>query len=181
MKKLVLIFCVASLVASCGNKTELDKDLEQTIVAYEDSLSNMVRNPLTHQQSNEFLDNYIQLLEKAVRQAPKNVMAATYMDRVHMLASAKRDLKKSLEYGTRIIEDYPDYANRAMVLKSVAYMYDAEVHPRDTNMVKKYYQLYLDENSGIDVDEKDMIDKRLLMLDISFDNFLILERSLTEK
>ena len=181
MRKLVLGLFVVLLAVACGNKAELDKDVEQKIIAYEDSLANMVRNPLTHQQSEDFIDKYIDVLEKAVKKAPKNVNAPTYMDRLHMLASAKRDLKKSLEYGERIIKDYPDYPNRPMVLKSLAYTYDAEVQPRDTAKVRKYYTIYLEENSGIDVDEKDMIDKRLLMLHVPFDNFLILEQSLTEK
>ncbi len=181
MKKIFLGLLSSILVLSCGGNTELDAEVEQRIAAYEDSLANMIRNPLTHEHSEVLLQNYVVLLEDAVTEAPQHPMAATYMDRIHMLSSAQRDLEKSLKYGVRVIEDYPEYVNRAMVLKSVAYMYDAEKQPRDTSMVRKYYQIYLNENSGIEVDEKDMIDKRLLMLHVPFDKFLILEQSLTEK
>ncbi len=181
MKNILVNLVFLGLITACGNKKELDTKIVDTINSYEDSLSRMIQNPLTSEQSNDFLHNYISVLEQAVRTAPENPKAATYMDRIHMLSSATRDLKKSLEYGVKIIDDYPDYANRPMVLKSVAYMYDAEVQPRDSINVRKYYTIYLKENPGINIDEKDMIEKRLLMNQIPFEQFLILEQKFSDQ
>ena len=85
MKKLVLGIILCGALFSCSNNAKLDEAIELQIVAYEDSLANLVRNPLSHEQSESFLDNYLEVLEKAVKQAPKNDQAATYMDRIHIL------------------------------------------------------------------------------------------------
>lgn len=181
MKKVLFSILIIGFATACGDKKDLDLKLVDTINRYEDSLSKMIQNPLTAEQSNDFLHNYIKVLEKAVDEAPGNPKTVVYMDRIHMLSSATRDLNKSVDYGVKIIDDYPDYVNRSMVLRSIAYMYDAEIQPRDSAKVRYYYTIFLKENSGINIDDKDMIEKRLLMNDIPFEKFLILEQKFSDQ
>lgn len=163
---------------SCSDSTvKTDKpskeDLKARIKEMEDSLKGLQVNiheikqipNLTHfELINRLLDFY--------HNYPEDTYAAECLDKVHMKYSGMNIHQRAVQYADTLLEKFPKYVNRALVLESQGSAYDIFMQPRDTSKVRKYYTMLLDENPKMEKDKADGIRDRLRHLDMNFDQFI---------
>ncbi|MBU2019295.1 MAG: hypothetical protein KJ941_06595, partial [Bacteroidetes bacterium] len=106
------------------------------------------------------------------RNYPDDQMAPAAIDKVHMIYSGIGAYTESAAYADTILENYPKYANRALVLESQASNYDIFVQPRDSSKVRLYYSILLKENPKMNKEKRDGIQERLKMNHLDFDAYL---------
>lgn len=165
MKKIIALVLLTGLFAACGEtkKEESSKSeqLKARISEMEDSLSRLTKDPktsakipnLTHLELiNRLLDYY--------HAFPEDTFSAECLFKVHMKFSELNVHERAIQYGDTLLMAFPKYKNRDFVLESIAVTYDALQEPRDSAMVRKYYNLLLKENT-VPADKKEDIKKRL--------------------
>lgn len=176
------LFIVVGLIAgtySCGSDSSKEgekptkEELVSKIKVMEDSLRGLQANlntikqipNLTHfELINRLLDYY--------HNYPEDTYAAECLDKVHMKYSGMGIHIRAVEYADTLLNKYPDYVNRAMVLESQGSTYDIFIQPRDTGKVRYYYELLLKENPKMEKDKREGIKDRLKHLDMTFDEFI---------
>ncbi len=142
------------------------KEMEDSLKGLQADLKEIKQIPnLTHfELINRLLDYY--------HNYPEDLYSAECLDKVHMKYSGLNIHPRAVEYADTLLEKYPDYVNRAMVLESQGSTYDVFIQPRDTAKVRYYYELLLKENPKMDKDKKAGIKDRLKHLDMNFDEFI---------
>jgi hypothetical protein len=174
MRKLMFVpfFWVLFVMTSCGGdgKKDVSKsdELKARITQMEDSLTSLSKNPetadkipsLTHLELiNRLLDYY--------HAFPTDTFSADCLFKVHMKFSELNVHDRSIQYGDTLLAAFPNYKNKDFVLESIAVTYDALQEPRDSAMVRKYYNLLLKE-STVPKDKKADIKKRLQFNHLDF-------------
>lgn len=173
MKKVGFLCLLALFLASCGgkdNKVSAHTRIEQ----YEDSIQQWGGGLGTPERIDAFADRYIAVLLEAYKEEPENPKNPEYLDRVHMWYVAKGDSKEAIKWATKVVDEYPKYENREMVLSSLAEMYD-EANPRDSLKVREYYTLILKENPKLDSERRDEIELRLKHNNLSLMDYMLLQ------
>ncbi|MCO5260308.1 MAG: hypothetical protein M9916_09210 [Crocinitomicaceae bacterium] len=172
MKHLVVFLGLSLLVLSCGgNKNELAFD--KRIEAYEDSIEQWGGGLGSKEEINGFAERYISLLLETYEEEPKNPKNPQYLDRVHMWYATIGKPVESIKWATILLDKYPKYENREMVLESVAAIYDGDITPRDSNKVRQYYLQLLKEFPTMDKEKKEGIEQRLKYNQLSFEEYLM--------
>lgn len=172
MKKIGLYIVAIAVVASCGggkNEVSVHTRIEQ----YEDSIYQWGGGQGTVEDRNAFADRYIEVLLEAYEAEPKNVNAPLYLDRVHMWYATKKEPENAIKWATILLENYPKYANREMLLESIAEMYDLEIEPRDSLKVKEFYTQLLNEFPKMDKEKKEAIEERLKYNHLSLEEYIL--------
>ncbi len=118
-------------------------DLLVSIHKMEDSLlTNLPKNPTERNlASYELIDNYLQYF----RNYPNDSYAAECLDRVQMIYTGLNLPKRAVVYADSLLQEYPNYNNRKLVLENQASTYDMFILPRDTIKARYYYERILDE------------------------------------
>ena len=176
MKKNILrLLFVFPLLFACGNSTNSEKKtaidtLKEKITAKENSFATLqdAKKEISTIERNELID---MLLDFYTRY-PKDAYAPVCLDKVHMVYSAMGLYNRSSEYADILLEKYPKYVNRAMILSSQASNYDIFIQPRDTNKIKYYNTLLLKENPKMDKEMKADIEMKLKHLDLNLEEYL---------
>ncbi len=170
-----LLIVLIVLIYSCGNDTDNQKtkeEIESSIKEMEDSLSHIQVNinqnapmpTIAHQELiNRLLTYY--------HNFPDDQKSAEYLDKVHMKYAGLNKHEKAVQYADTLLEKYPKYINRAMVLESQGFSYDAFITPRDPKKVRYYYELLLKENPKMDKEKFEGLQERLKHLDMTFDEY----------
>jgi outer membrane protein assembly factor BamD (BamD/ComL family) len=160
---------------SCGNPTEQKskkEDLRERITSYEDSLANLQKDPQKAAQITSLaqieLINRLKAYNKAF---PKDTFSADCLFKIHMIYEQLRAPREARAYGDTLLERFPDYKNRLLVIESLGSSYDINA-PRDTAMVRKYYNLLLQEPK-IPTQKKKDIKARLARLDLTFEDYIL--------
>ncbi|MEY4485571.1 MAG: hypothetical protein RL440_102 [Bacteroidota bacterium] len=160
---------------SCGNPTEQKnkkEDLRERITAYEDSLAKLQKDPQKAAQITSLaqieLINRLKAYNKAF---PKDTFSADCLFKIHMIYEHLRAPREARAYGDTLLERFPDYKNRSLVIESLGSSYDIN-EPRDTAMVRKYYNLLLQEPQTPTQKKKD-IKARLARLDLTFEEYIL--------
>lgn len=179
IKGLFIVIGLIGAIYSCGSdgSKEGEKPTKEELVSkikvMEDSLKGLQANlntikqipNLTHfELINRLLDYY--------HNYPEDTYAAECLDKVHMKYSGMGIHVRAVEYADTLLNKYPDYVNRAMVLESQGSTYDIFIQPRDTAKVRYYYELLLKENPEMEKDKREGIKDRLKHLDMTFDEFI---------
>lgn len=168
--RLLLIAIIALLLSSCGDGGATDAYAK--IIAKEDSLTTISKSLPPGVQINEAeRDEFLSMLSDFSDQFPDDPRAPECLDKIHMSYAGRNDCKKAVEYGDRIIEQYPDYINLPMVIESVAGSYDYCISPRDTVKVRKYYELLLKQD--IDQEKKQDVQSRLKNLHLTLQDYIM--------
>lgn len=172
--KIFICISLFVIVYSCGNSVSKDEKtaeaLKEIIRMKEDSLAGFQKEmkniPMSkhHELISSLLDFYTRF--------PKDEYAPVCLDKVQMSYSGMGVYHRASEYADILLEKYPKYINRPMILESQASNYDIFMEPRDTTKVKYYYALLLKENPKMDKDKKEGIQMRLKHLDLSFDEYI---------
>lgn len=160
---------------SCGNPTaqkNKKEDLRGRITSYEDSLANLQKNPQKAAQITSLAQiELINRLKTYTKAFPKDTFSADCLFKIHMIYEQLRAPREARAYGDTLLERFPDYKNRLLVIESLGSSYDINA-PRDTAMVRKYYTLLL-ESPKIPTQKKKDIKARLAKLDLTFEEYIL--------
>jgi tetratricopeptide (TPR) repeat protein len=176
----MFVFAIGlSLMYACGGGLNEDEEgkvgrveLKSRIKEMEDSISDLQANlsqtktipNLTHfELINRLLDYY--------HAYPEDDYAAECLDKVHMKYAGLNILTRAVQYADTLLEKYPNYINRAMVLESQGSSYEY-IQPRDTSKIRYYYTKLLKENPKMDREKREGIKLRLRHLDLTFEEFI---------
>jgi len=168
MKKIVYLFIFSTLVC-CGESIKSEADLISEVT----SMEKVVNDPNATQVSiDESRLKYIESLKAIYMNYPKSDEAARSLDKLHMVFTGLGNYVTATKYCDTLINNYPKYDNRALVLESAASAYDASLLPRDSTMVRKYYTMMLDEFPKLDPEKRADIQKRLAYNKLTFEQFI---------
>ena len=142
------------------------KEMEDSLKGLQANLNTLKQIPnLTHfELINRLLDYY--------HAYPEDPYAAECLDKVHMKYSGLNIPIRAAQYADTLLNKYPNYINRALVLESQGSTYDIFLQPRDTSKVRYYYELLLKENPKMEKDKREGIKDRLIHIDMNFDEFI---------
>ena len=105
---------------------------------------------------------------------PEDDFSAECLDKVHMIYSGMGAYQKSASFADSLLEKFPKYAGRSLILQSQASNYDIFLVPRDTTKVRVYYDMLLGGES-LDMEvwrEREAIELRLKFLHLDFDRYI---------
>jgi hypothetical protein len=160
---------------SCGESAEhksKKEDLRGRITSYEDSLANLQKDPQKAAQITSLAQiELINRLKTYTKAFPKDTFSADCLFKIHMIYEHLRAPREARAYGDTLLERFPDYKNRLLVIESLGSSYDINA-PRDTAMVRKYYTLLL-ESPKIPTQKKKDIKARLAKLDLTFEEYIL--------
>jgi tetratricopeptide (TPR) repeat protein len=103
---------------------------------------------------------------------PEDPISAEYLDKVHMKYSGLNIYEQAVKYADTLLESYPAYKNRALVLESQGSSYDVFPEIRDTAKVRYYYKLLMKENPKMNREKINGIKERLQHLNLTFDQYI---------
>lgn len=174
-KAIILLILVFPILFACGNpKSSVEKTeseiLKEKITLKENSLAKFQgdEKKISTIDRNEL----IEMLLDFYTRYPKDTYAPECLDKVHMAYSGMGLYNRASEYADLLLEKYPKYINRAMVLESQASNYDIFIQPRDTVKVKYYNTLLLKENPNMDKERKADIQMKLKHLDLKMEEYI---------
>jgi hypothetical protein len=187
MKQVFFIgIILVSLFSGCGGSDEKSlserpsqEELKEKIKHMEDSLKGLqsdlheikqIPNLTKMELINRLLD-YYHFYPEDDKYSPE------CLDKVHMIYTSINVYPRASEYADTLLEKYPDYVNRAMVLESQGSTFDIFIQPRDSAKVRYYYEMLLKENPKMDKDKKQGIKNRLKYNHLSFDEFIEMNMS----
>jgi hypothetical protein len=160
---------------SCGESAEhksKKENLREGITAYEDSLANLQKDPQKAAKITSLAQiELINRLKTYTKAFPKDTFSADCLFKIHMIYEHLRAPREARAYGDTLLERFPDYKNRLLVIESLGSSYDIN-SPRDTAMVRKYYNLLLQEPK-IPTQKKKDIKARLAKLDLTFEEYIL--------
>lgn len=168
IQKTAYLFLLIFLI-SCGDSVKSEADLLDEI----STMEKKVNDPKTAQSE---IDKsrlaYIDALKSLYENYPESKEAARSLDKLHMVYTNLGDYQTATKYCDTLIQNYPKYDNRALVLESAASAYDASIMPRDTTMVRKYYTMLLNEFPKLEASKRADIKKRLEFISLDFMQFI---------
>jgi len=179
--KIIFGLIVLLIFAACGNDKENGNDapkpskeeLRGNIKQMEDSLKGLQANLSEIKQIPNL--TRIELINRLLAfyyNYPEDAYAAECLDKVHMTYSGMNVHIKAIAYADTLLEKYPKYVNRAMILESQGSSYDIFMQPRDSSKVRYFYELLLKENPSMDKDKRAGIKDRLKNNQLNFDQFI---------
>lgn len=180
--KLVSIILIGLFLAACSSKTEKMEETNgskpgdlpaaiRELKAYEDSLRKSSASGVL-EYSQETAVIYAEKCLSITHRFPKSEEAPKYMDKAHIIFASANLHQRSVITGDSLILMYPMYKNRPMVLESLAGAYDVFVIPRQKNMVKKYYEMLLKEDTKMSDEQRKQIEDRLKHVDLTFEEYI---------
>lgn len=173
----VICFCAIGLMVSCGDGASTDsadrpsqEELKKAITEMEDSLKSLQANdkPIDNLHKLELVNRLVAFYQNY----PKDAFAPQCLDKVHMIYSGMGVYERSSAYADTLLDGYPNYPNRAMILESQGSNYDIFIVPRDSAKVRYYYELLLEENPKMDTEKRNGLIDRLRFNHLSFDDYL---------
>lgn len=176
MKRLsIFTFLSFLFLVSCGESPEhktKKENLREGITAYEDSLANLQKDPQKAAKITSLAQ--IELINRLLaysRAFPADTFSADCLFKTHMIYEHLRAPREARAYGDTLLQRFPNYKNRILVIESMGSSYDIN-EPRDTAMVRKYYNLLLKEPKMPAQKKKD-IKARLAKLDLTFEQYIM--------
>ena len=146
--------------------------MRERITSYEDSLANLQKDPQKAAQITSLAQiELINRLKTYTKTFPQDTFSADCLFKIHMIYEQLRAPREARAYGDTLLERFPDYKNRLLVIESLGSSYDINA-PRDTAMVRKYYNLLLQEPKMPTQKKKD-IKARLARLDLTFEDYIL--------
>ena len=173
--RLALFLITAIVITSCGDAssevaaewTEVQKTSVENIKELEKAALDL---PMNSAKDVENLKQAkIQLIDSLLsyyRSYPKDTLAPGYLDKVHMLYSGMGEYRTASTYADMILNQYPNYVNRQMVIESQIVNYDIFITPRNVEKVKQYIELMLKEKE-LSVEARKEYESRLQNIDKS--------------
>ena len=117
-------------------------------------------------------DELVELLLAYYHASPESVEAPLCLDKIHMIYSSTKRYSLSVNYGDTLLNQYPDYINRAMIIESMAVTYDIFIHPRNKDKVRFYNEMLLTENPDLPEEKQAEIKFKLENLDLTLEEMI---------
>ena len=176
MKTFVSLLLLAGLMlTSCNSNPEKQSkktELRERITNYEDSLAKLQKDPQKAAKITSLAQiELINRLTAYSRAYPKDTFSADCLFKTHMIYEHLRAPREARAYADTLLERFPNYKNRSLLLESMASSYDINM-PRDTSKVRYYFSLLLQEPSITEQKKKD-IKARLERLDLTFEQYIL--------
>ncbi|MEN9699389.1 MAG: hypothetical protein RLZZ301_587 [Bacteroidota bacterium] len=176
MKKYLVISISLLWLAACSTDAPKDQktQLKDRISEMEDSITKIQKDPMLAAKMPSLTK--IELINRLLayyHAYPTDAYAAECLFKVHMTYDALQAPEQATAYADTLLEKFPNYKNRALILESLASTYDIE-EPRDTAMVRKYFTLLLEEPK-VSAQKKKDIQARLKHLELPFDAYILTE------
>jgi hypothetical protein len=170
-----LFFISILILAACQNSPEKQSkktELRDRITSYEDSLATLQKDPKKAAQITSLAQiELINRLKAYSRAFPKDTFSADCLFKTHMIYEQLRAPLEARAYADTLLERFPNYKNRSLLLESLASSYDMNM-PRDTTKVRYYFNLLLQEPTTTKEQKMD-IKKRLAQLELTFEQYII--------
>ena len=174
MFKYSIVLITLFVFTSCGSQSTNDSKLIEQIKAKEDSISKISCDLRPGQLlPKEVSEELIDLLLLYFSENPKNAYSAECLQKVHMIYSSTKEYQKSADYGDTLLANFPDYINRPLILESMATSYDIYISPRDTNKIRHYNELLLEENPDLPAEKVEGIKFKLDNLELSLEEIIM--------
>ena len=174
MRKIVWIVLVSIIIVGCNSEEKNSSSLKFKIEQQEKHLNQLNAEMRPHQKIPiEERDDLVALLENFYQDFPNNEYAPVCLEKLHMIFSSDEDYLKSTEYGSTLLDKYPNYKNRPLILESMAVNYDIFIQPRDTSKVRFYYEKLLKEDKNLSNDKKEGIKFKLDHLNLSIEELIL--------
>ena len=78
----------------------------------------------------------------------------------------------AVSYGDTLVQRYPKYKDRLLILQSLALYYDSEVTPRDQEKVKFYHEMILEEYPNINPEILEVSKTRLENIGLTLEELI---------
>ena len=170
----LFLFSILLFAACQTNTTEptQQESLRERITSFEDSLAKLQKDPKKAAQITSLTQiELINRLTAYSRKYPKDAFSADCLFKTHMIYENLRAPQEARAYADTLLERFPDYKNRKLLLESLASSYDINT-PRDTAKVRYYFELLLKE-PGLKTQQKKDIKSRLAHLDLTFEEYIL--------
>lgn len=178
----IALFLVISLmlISSCADGKDKQVNSSKSVASKAEmktSIKNMEDTLKMMQSKKQPIENLHRLelinrLRLFYETYPKDEYSATCLDNIHMIYSGMGVHDLSIAYADTLLEKYPKYANRAMILESQGSNYDIFSSPRDSTKVRYYYTKLLKEFPKLDKEKRQGIIDRLSQNHLTFDEFI---------
>lgn len=177
MKSLQLPVAIAAIVVmavACTRSGKKEQEpvteaaLIESVKQFEDSLKAHAIDPTLSTIPVKYADKCLLVY----RSFPKSEEAPKYLDKAHVILSSAGLHGLAVHYADTLINKYPSYKNRPMVLESLASAYDMFIVPRKKELVEKYYKMLLKENPNLPKEQRENIQYRLDNIDLTFDELI---------
>ena len=152
--RLELLFISGLFLIACEHVApEVSYELTDTQMASVDNIKKLEKTALdlpmnSVADAKNLKKVKLQLIDSLLsyyRNYPKDTLAPVYLDKVHMLYSGMGEYRTASTYADMIINQYPKYVNRKMVIESQIVNYDIFITPRSPEKVKQYIEIILNE------------------------------------
>lgn len=173
MKNIVIIALFGFLLWNCSSEDKKKGEIKARIVEIEDSLSRIDGNSVSEQILMNELN--IRLLDQLItfyRKYPDDELTPQYLGKIHLKYSGMQMYLEAAKFGDTLLEKYPDYEDRAIILESQASNYNYFLEPRDKKKVKKYLTLLLKENPDLPAEKKKEIQIVLDNIDLDWEELV---------
>jgi tetratricopeptide (TPR) repeat protein len=166
----LLILLLVFAVVSCASDSGAD-DLKAKISEIETKLSEQSSNNVEVDRT-----KLIKSLKSFYQKYPENEFAANCLNKLHLIHSADRDYETAAAYADTLLEKYPKFPERAIVLESQYNAYDMFIKPRNKEKVKKYLKMLLEENPDMDAEQRKDFEYRLKYIDLTIEQLISMDR-----
>lgn len=162
-KKLIFTACLGLLLLSCTNEsTEVVVKEEKVVnatpelnelVHISDSIAEVLKEDIPKVELKKYRSAIARNID-IYSYYPKSEEAAKAIDLVQGYATQIEDYPLSIEWSEKIINEYPDYKGREVVMYNLATT--CNLMTKDTVKAKKYFNMFLDEfpNSQLAADAR---------------------------
>lgn len=148
-----IYFALIIILFSCGQQDaaveKMSAPQKSSIEQIEKLESEILDLPMNSEADAELLNESKKTLVDSLlayyRNYSKDTLAPVYLDKVHMLYSGMGEYRLASTYADMILNQYPNYVNRKMVIESQIINYDIFIVPRNKEKVREYIELILKE------------------------------------
>jgi hypothetical protein len=179
--KIISIICITLFMFACGSKNGVEKgsdivEMKKELSLIDDSLKQEFQEAKKNNRmvSGDKMARTISAYLKFYKAFPKDDYAPFCLDKIQGLHMQNNNIHLSLAYSDTLLANYPKYENRFVILESQGANYDVFEEYRDTNLVRKYYTLLLNEHKKITNEKRKDIQYRLDHLNLTFEELIML-------
>ena len=175
--RVFLLMIVLAVLTACSDSVS-PESLKEEITKKEDLLRKVPPGDNAAQETDAMRLELVDALLNYYRTYPEDDYAPECLDKVHFVYSGMRNYATAAKYGDTLLEQYPKYVNREMVIESQYNTYDMFLKPRDKEKAKYYLEMWLKEFPNMPAEKKEEIEYRLKYIDLTIEQ--IMEMQMTE-
>lgn len=174
MKFLNILFIFTLLFSSCKNSETNNAKNESKKQELLSKISLFEKKGMNSSKGIEKSDrdSLINALNNFYYAFPKDKKTPFCLDKLQMIYSSTEEYEKCSEYLDIIIQNFPKYINRPLIIEAQASNYDIFIQPRDSSKVRLFYNLLLSENPNLAEEKKNNILRRLENNHLNFNQYL---------